>query len=152
MPTEENDETSTGELPQTLLELSFDSAVIVASSRPRIEFPSIDFQRKESPKERVSKGPRLEVKPASLEEMQQGYLGWVSPEHVVLVLPPRDFESLRKRVRAIREEPLRFAITANPQDLITRARYAEQVVLPRHSQVVGGAIDFEIDDAERQSG
>jgi hypothetical protein len=140
-------------------ELVYDSATIVAGDCPSIEFPAISFEKQDGAAPAGEAGPRLQVTPASLEELRESFLGLITGEfaerdapaaarYIILVVPPDEFEYLCGRVRGIRKHPLQFELDADEKGRLLAARYDQRdCVYPSRTRsgVPGGPIDFEID-------
>lgn len=117
----------------TIFETTFHSAAIFGGHvRPRIELPAISFERDESAKPHGKNRFQVELIPGLPDAVEEHYLGVVTPEHVLLVLPPGEFERLSKRVGSILQKPLPFELEVDEhRQLVALSVDGEPVHLPR---------------------
>jgi hypothetical protein len=127
--------------------LAFESAAIFAGDiRPRVELPAPPFEDDEPRPDAREASTTLEVIEGSRETVRDRFLGVANSEHVLLVLPPTDYAALLERVRTIRDNPLRFELTADEYGQLTAAVIdGKAVSLPPHRSGVSGDLDYEID-------
>jgi hypothetical protein len=91
--------------------------------------------------------PRLEVIKGDRETFKEKFYGVSNPGHVLLVLPPADFDDLRNRVCFIRDKPVAFELVVDENDQLVGASIeGKQVHWTQHRSGAPEGLDYGVDD------